>query len=155
MAFGCPRCGTVSQSPSDEAEGYCANCHDVTGGEPVAMGLLPHFTVFELRDLLSMVVPRSPLATAIHEAILHASAHHHRDALSQLGTLRRHLETMTLRVGPVTPTLNGHRMFDKVLSVVEQFVRDHARLQGRFGEVNPDDTLPLGVIGEAPSPAEG
>lgn len=33
MSFTCPRCGMTSQNPTDEAEGYCGNCHEVTGGE--------------------------------------------------------------------------------------------------------------------------
>lgn len=29
--FTCPRCGAVSQHPTDKAEGYCGACHDWTG----------------------------------------------------------------------------------------------------------------------------
>lgn len=31
MSFTCPRCGRVSQHPTDAAEGYCGACHAWTG----------------------------------------------------------------------------------------------------------------------------
>lgn len=36
MSFTCPRCGMTSGHPTDEAEGYCGNCHDWTAAEPGA-----------------------------------------------------------------------------------------------------------------------
>jgi hypothetical protein len=33
-AFTCPRCGAVSYHPKDEEHGYCAKCHEFTGGKP-------------------------------------------------------------------------------------------------------------------------
>lgn len=32
-AITCPRCGAVSRSAGDIAQGYCGNCHEWTGGE--------------------------------------------------------------------------------------------------------------------------
>lgn len=36
LAYTCPRCGRTSYHPTDVAEGYCGNCHDWTGGNPLA-----------------------------------------------------------------------------------------------------------------------
>lgn len=33
MSYVCPRCGTESQHPMEDALGYCAKCHDFTGDE--------------------------------------------------------------------------------------------------------------------------
>lgn len=33
MSWLCPRCGKVSYHPTDMIEGYCAHCHDWTGGD--------------------------------------------------------------------------------------------------------------------------
>lgn len=36
--FTCPVCGAVSHNPQDVEHGYCARCHDWTGGPPLPPG---------------------------------------------------------------------------------------------------------------------
>lgn len=126
MAFGCPRCGMVSQDPHDEAAGYCRNCHAVTGSERVRFGHLPLLDVFELRQLLAgFPDPADPLHTAIAETILGARSERHSRATQALYSLSRMLGTMKLNTLPGTPEVDGLKIFRRALDAVEHFVRDH------------------------------
>lgn len=180
MAFTCPRCGTSSQSPTDEAEGYCAVCHDVTGDEPPRMGLLPHLTVAELRVQLEALalarrdweenldlvradqtiaainerisVARS-LETANAEAIYGAMAQAPTDTLRLIADLRRRLEAMPLRMPPGSRPASGLSMFGRQLEAMEQFVVDH--LRARTAQMELDAALPAALAPPAVQPALG
>ena len=39
MSFTCPRCSMTSHHPKDEEQGYCARCHEFTGGEETIGGM--------------------------------------------------------------------------------------------------------------------
>lgn len=34
MSITCPQCGMTSHHPTDQADGYCGNCHDWTSPPP-------------------------------------------------------------------------------------------------------------------------
>lgn len=160
MAFGCPRCGAVSQSATDEAEGYCGRCHDFTGKERIRFGHLPLLDVFELRELLALVPdPANPLHTAIAEAILNARSERHSRAIQALYGLSRMLATMELTTMPGTPTLNGLSIFERALKAIEGFVRDHGVVEAhrrpdydQVIDVPPDPPPWLMELLRAPTP---
>lgn len=126
MAFGCPLCGTVSQSLQDEANRHCARCRAFTGQEQVRYGHLPLLNVFELRELLALLPnPASYLHTAVAESILNARSERHSRAIQAIHDLERMLDTMKLATMPGTPEVDGLKIFASALKAVESFVRDH------------------------------
>jgi hypothetical protein len=148
MAFGCPRCGTVSQSATDEAEGYCVRCHDFTGKERIRYGHLPLLDVFEMRELLALVPdPANPLHTAIAEAILNARSERHSRAIQALYAVSRMLATMELTTMPGTPEVTGLTIFERALRAIESFVRDHGVVEAHR---RPDDDQVIDVPPDPP-----
>jgi hypothetical protein len=141
MAFGCPRCGRVSQNPNDEAMGYCVACHDVTGNERAGLGQLPLLDVFELRYLLSKFDPAEPLYTAVAEAIVHARSERHARATALLRSLARLLAEMKVSTVSGTPPVDGFKIFARALEAMEGFVRDHGTVEEHAGEARSDERV--------------
>lgn len=148
MAFGCPRCGAVSHSPQDEANGYCGRCRDFTGQEPIRYGHLPLLDVFELRELLGLLEPANPLYTAVAETILNARNERHARAIQMIYSLSRMLATMKLTTIPGTPELNGLSIFERALKAIEGFVRDHSVVEAH--RHRPDDNQVIDVPPDPP-----
>lgn len=175
MAFTCPRCGIFSANPNDEREGYCGECHDVTGEEEPRYGLLPHLTVFELRQQLSAVEgarkaqefflaaaasdeARAALAervaalrslyTANAEAIINARAQLPADTLRLVAELRRHLATMEFRSPRGTHT--AAEVHGTALDAIESTVVDH--LRARIAQM--EMALPVTRVLDGSEPAK-
>lgn len=130
MTFTCPRCGRRSQNPTDESEGYCAECQAFTGAEPTRYGQLPALNMAELRDLAAAVQSRravlgppgnetlaslTSLSTAIAEAMTGARP---LNGLAVIADLRRSL------AGMPADQDGARRAAREMLDAMEVMVRD-------------------------------